>query len=94
MKRTDTDFYARKQGKELFVEFLGWYPGKDYIGLVMEYCRYGDVSRCFPGPLSEEKAWTLCSQLLEGLQILHGMGITHRDIKPQVYPQCSLPFSG
>ncbi|GFF34984.1 serine/threonine-protein kinase RAD53 [Aspergillus lentulus] len=74
---------TKKQGKELFVEFLGWYPGKDYIGLVMEYCRYGDVSRCFPGPLSEEKAWTLCSQLLEGLQILHGMGITHRDIKPQ-----------
>lgn len=74
----------RKQGKEFFVEFLGWYPGKDYIGLVMEYCRYGDVSRCFPGPLSEEKAWTLCSQLLEGLEILHGMGITHRDIKPQV----------
>ncbi|KAJ5952463.1 uncharacterized protein N7479_010876 [Penicillium vulpinum] len=47
--------------KELFVDFVGWFPSEDYIHLVMEYCPYGDISR-YPGPLSEVEAW--CNVLI------------------------------
>lgn len=50
----------------------------------MEYCPLGDISQCFPGPVSEPVARDMCAQLLEGLGKLHEMKIIHRDIKPQV----------
>ena len=50
----------------------------------MEYCPLGDISHCFETPVSEVMARDMCEQLLEGLGKLHEMGITHRDVKPQV----------
>lgn len=50
----------------------------------MEYCRYGDISQCFPDPLPEHEARSIGKQLLEALEVLHGLAIVHRDIKPQV----------
>lgn len=51
---------------------------------MMEYCRFGDISKCYPDPLSEVEARRICGKLVDSLVVLHGLGITHRDIKPQV----------
>lgn len=78
------NLWPRLQNKRLFVHFIGWFPFKDYAYFAMEYCRYGDISVCYPNPLSEVESRGICAQLLEGLAVLHDLGITHRDIKPQV----------
>lgn len=49
---------------------------------VLEYCPFGDISQQ-PRPVSELKARLVCSQLMEGLAVLHHLDITHRDIKPE-----------
>ncbi|KAE8376947.1 kinase-like domain-containing protein [Aspergillus bertholletiae] len=71
------------RGDLLFVKFLGWFPSKDHVCFAMEYCQHGDISHCFPEPAAEQMVWTMCSQLMEGLSVLHELEITHRDIKPQ-----------
>jgi serine/threonine protein kinase len=68
----------------LFVEFLGWFEIPDGVALVLEYCALGDIDQFFVEPVSEQVAKTVAGQLLEGLAALHGLGIAHRDIKPQV----------
>lgn len=72
--------------REHFVEFLGWYPvpNSSDIRVVMEYCSLGDISKCYSDPLPEVTTRSVCEQLLEALSIMHGLGITHRDVKPQV----------
>lgn len=52
----------------------------------MEYCPYGDLKECYLGPVSEPEAREICSQLLEGLAVLHSLSIVHRDIKPEACP--------
>ncbi|RMJ23335.1 STYKc [Aspergillus sp. HF37] len=71
------------QEKQLFVHFHGWFSSSEHVCLMMEYCRFGDISKCYPDPLSEVEARRICEKLLDGLVVLHGLGITHRDIKPQ-----------
>jgi serine/threonine protein kinase len=54
----------------------------------MEYCELGDLSTCITAdsPCSENDAKIITSQILEGLDVMHGYGFTHRDLKPQVCP--------
>jgi serine/threonine protein kinase len=52
----------------------------------MEYVECGDLSQY----ITDRKkvlagAKTITRQILEGLVILHGEGICHRDLKPQVF---------
>jgi serine/threonine protein kinase len=49
----------------------------------MEYFPYGDLSM-YKGEIEENNAKIISRQLLEGLQIMHEKGFTHRDLKPQV----------
>ncbi|KAJ5711451.1 hypothetical protein N7488_005607 [Penicillium malachiteum] len=74
---------VRPDQKRYFFDFLGWYERKDRLCLVLEYCSYGNIDQCFPEALSENTVRTISEQVLEGLAVLHGLGITHRDIKPQ-----------
>lgn len=51
----------------------------------MEYVQYGDLSEYMKDrPTARETAAEVTRQILEGLQILHGEGICHRDLKPKV----------
>ena len=50
----------------------------------MEYLPLGDISTCYDDPIPESQVKVVAAQLLEGLVKMHEMGITHRDIKPQV----------
>jgi serine/threonine protein kinase len=55
----------------------------------MEYFQYGDLHKFIENssPCTESGAKRITMQLLEGLDVMHEMGFTHRDLKPQVsYP--------
>jgi serine/threonine protein kinase len=58
----------------------------DSIFIAMEYFQYGDLHKFIlnSGPCTEFGAKMITMQLLEGLNIMHEMGFTHRDLKPQV----------
>ena len=85
------------------MRFYGYFEGdvglpawcRDSIFLAMEYFPLGDLYRVLTASESsgatEEDARYIASQLLYCLQIMHGLGITHRDLKPQV---CPIQFQG
>lgn len=51
----------------------------------MEYIEYGDLSEYMKDrETARSEASEVTRQILEGLKILHGEGICHRDLKPQV----------
>lgn len=52
----------------------------------MEYIPYGDLGHFLKtsGRFSVTNVKQITRQLLEGLAMLHGLNITHRDMKPQV----------
>ena len=50
----------------------------------MEYFPSGDLSTCFRDAIAEDLVKNIGEQLLEGLTRMHELGITHRDLKPQV----------
>lgn len=72
------------------MEFKGWYFHEDYLYFAMEYCPWGDIDICYPHPVLEIEARSICGQLLEALQVLHKAGIVHRDIKPKVSSELCL----
>lgn len=79
----DKDQHARL---ELFVHFYGWFETSDSLYLAMEYFPLGDLHKCVAssGVCTEDEAKAVACQLLEGLNFMHQMGFTHRDLKPQV----------
>lgn len=64
----------------------GWYEDDDNVFLAMEYFQYGDLDAYIDAGISEDGAKLICAQLLDGLSLMHRMGFTHRDLKPQVGP--------
>jgi serine/threonine protein kinase len=52
----------------------------------MKYFQNGDLHKVIEnfGPCTESGAKKITMQLLEGLDVMHEMGFTHRDLKPQV----------
>jgi serine/threonine protein kinase len=50
----------------------------------MEYLPLGDLSKHILGDIKELDLKDISSQLLEGLNLIHTKGFTHRDLKPQV----------
>lgn len=56
--------------------------------IAMEYFSRGDLGKHVSsfGPLEEAKAADVARQILQGVFVLHKLGISHRDIKPEVCP--------
>ena len=65
---------------------LGWYLAGRNICIAMEYLPEGDLHTYLRdrSALAEEDARQVISQVLQGLAIMHKVGIAHRDVKPQV----------
>ena len=53
----------------------------------MEYIPIGDISKTFVNGYqwNESDTRAVIKQLLQGLTVMHKAGITHRDLKPEVY---------
>jgi serine/threonine protein kinase len=62
----------------------GWYEDENCIFLAMEYFPHGDLEGYISQGITEAGAKIICMQLLEGLSLMHRLGFTHRDLKPQV----------
>lgn len=67
------------------MQFLGWYENKEFVFLAMECIAQGDLSQYLKdfGPKARLEAKEIIRQILEGLVVLHGRDICHRDLKPQ-----------
>lgn len=50
----------------------------------MENIDLGDLGKYIDQPWADTDAVVVAEQLLQGLQVLHDQGITHRDLKPAV----------
>lgn len=50
----------------------------------MEHMKLGDLQHHLRGPLPENEARQICTQLLRGIQCLHDNQFVHRDLKPGV----------
>jgi serine/threonine protein kinase len=66
------------------VEFVEYHDQGDYLYIIMEYVRQGDLQGYLNqhGTMREELARTMAQQILSALNYLHRAKITHRDIKP------------
>ena len=66
------------------VEFVEYYDQGDYLYIIMEYVREGDLQAFLNqgGSMKEDLARTVAQQILSALNYLHKSRITHRDIKP------------
>jgi serine/threonine protein kinase len=65
-----------------YIEHLDW--DNRLLIIIMEYVNGGDLGKLIAehGPFSEIGTKTMAKQLLDALGYLHGMNITHRDVKP------------
>lgn len=66
------------------VEFVEYHDQGDYLYIIMEYVRQGDLQGYLNqvGLMKEDVARTMAQQILSALNHLHRAKITHRDIKP------------
>ncbi|KAH7068469.1 hypothetical protein FB567DRAFT_565194 [Paraphoma chrysanthemicola] len=66
------------------VEFVEYHDQGDYLYIIMEFVRHGDVQAYLTqgGPMKETVVRSMAQQILSALNYLHRMKITHRDIKP------------
>jgi len=65
------------------------------VYIAMEYIPIGDMSETFADGYrwNESDTRVVIEQLLQGLAVMHKEGITHRDLKPEVYPPRPNPRS-
>ncbi|CAI7634839.1 unnamed protein product [Penicillium discolor] len=74
--------FSRPKYLGLFVECLGWFENQQFIFIAMEHIELGDLQHHLHGPLPENEARQICTQLLRGVQCLHDNQFVHRDLKP------------
>jgi len=69
------------------INFLDHFENSEYIFIIMEYIKFGDLSSYLnkkkkeKNAISEERGADISLQIAEGLDYLHKFGIVHRDLK-------------
>ena len=66
------------------MELHGWFDDDTRVFLAMEYFEHGDLQKFMNSSFPESDVGIITRQLLEGLNVMHKHGFTHRDLKPQV----------
>lgn len=69
---------------EWFLQFFAWHEDAINLYIIMENIDLGDLGKYIDQPWLGTDASVVAEQLLQGLQVLHKEGITHRDLKPAV----------
>lgn len=74
------------------MEFLGWNEDVGSLLIGMEYIELGNLEQSLARRRWDETdIKATATQLLNGLKVMHGEGIAHRDLKPQVkFPEPSV----
>lgn len=75
------------QRSDLFISLFGWFEDPHATHIAMEYIEHGDLSQYIKADMAKTEVREITSQILRGLVVLHGRGICHRDLKPQVRHQ-------
>ncbi|KAL2045642.1 hypothetical protein N7G274_002070 [Stereocaulon virgatum] len=73
---------AKHRQKGVFVDFLGWWEENDLVSFAMEYFPLGDLEANMKTVLKKSAITQITRQLLQALDIMHGMKFAHRDLKP------------
>ena len=64
------------------VRIFGFGAGDDHAYIAMEYFPKGDLRSRIKSTIKPREAAYLARQMAEALQVLHGAGVLHRDLKP------------
>ncbi len=81
--RQESDIMARIQHRNV-ISIYKVISSEQSFCLVLEYAAAGDLSRkiAAEGSLEHEQMVKHCSEICDGLEQIHQLGIIHRDIKP------------
>lgn len=77
------------------MEFLGWWTEGKRLHIAMEYLPLGDLRHYLDkhGPLEEHDCRLIIFQVLIGLNFMHELDYTHRDIAPKVHLPYASPYA-
>ncbi|KXJ90519.1 kinase-like domain-containing protein [Microdochium bolleyi] len=74
--------FSHPKYSHCFVTADGWFEKDDSVFISMEYLPLGDLHTHLAQPLPEREARQIATQLLDGLEFMHGNNFVHRDLKP------------
>jgi len=81
----EVEILKRLQGHPYIIQLVESYQTPDFIFLVFELCRQGELYELLNSNvrLSEKRVRNFMKQLLLAVQFCHENGVIHRDIKPE-----------